>query len=128
MPLSLAMDDSEFDHGGDCGGGGGLAAVAAVAVAAVDGDWRQKQLATRALGGRGCSCGHCGGGSSGSGYDCRATAAVATTAVAALWWVGAVALAVAMVVAVSRVSPLFHVPLHQRYYQLNQAIGGTEGG
>ncbi len=49
MPLSLAMDDGEFDHGGDGGGGGSLAAAAATAVAAVDDDWRQKQPATRAL-------------------------------------------------------------------------------
>ncbi len=50
-PLSLAMDDGEFDHGGGGGGGGGLAAVAAavVAVAAVDDNWQQKQPATRAL-------------------------------------------------------------------------------
>ncbi len=41
LPLSLAMDDSEFDHGGGGGGGGGLAAAAAVAVAAVDDNWRR---------------------------------------------------------------------------------------
>ncbi len=46
MPLSSAMDDGKFDHGG-----GGLAAAAAVAVAAgvVDNDWQRKQPATRAL-------------------------------------------------------------------------------
>ncbi len=49
MPVSLAMDDGEFDHGGGGGGGGGLAAVAAVAVAAVDNDWRQKWQARRVL-------------------------------------------------------------------------------
>ncbi len=51
MPLSLAMDNNEFDHGGGDGGGGGLAAAAAAAaaVAAVDNDWRQKRLETRAL-------------------------------------------------------------------------------
>ena len=38
MPLSSAMDDCEFDHGGDGGGGGGLVAAAAAAVAAVDVD------------------------------------------------------------------------------------------
>ncbi len=48
MPLSLAMDDGEFDHGGGVGGGGGPAAAAAAAVAAVDDDWRQKRPATRA--------------------------------------------------------------------------------
>jgi hypothetical protein len=48
LPLSLAMDDSEFDHGGGVGGGGGLAAVEAVVVAVVDDDWQQKWLATRA--------------------------------------------------------------------------------
>ncbi len=48
LPLSLAMDDGEFDHGGGGGGGGSLAAAAAVDVAAVDNDWRQKQPAMRA--------------------------------------------------------------------------------
>ncbi len=48
LPLSLAMDDSEFDHGGGGGGGGGPAAAAAAAVAAMDNDWRQKRPATRA--------------------------------------------------------------------------------
>ena len=48
LPLSLAMDDCEFNHGGDGGGGGGLVAAAAVAAAAVDDDWRQKRPATRA--------------------------------------------------------------------------------
>ncbi len=32
LPLSLAMNDGEFDHGGGGGGGGGSAAAAAVAV------------------------------------------------------------------------------------------------
>jgi hypothetical protein len=40
LPLSLAIDNCEFDHsGGGCGGGGGglvAAAAAAVAVAVVD--------------------------------------------------------------------------------------------
>ncbi len=39
LPLSLAMDEGEFDHGGGDGGGGGggdLAAAAAAVVAAVD--------------------------------------------------------------------------------------------
>ncbi len=41
LPLSSAMDDCEFDHGGDGGNGGGLVAAAAVAAAAaVDDDWR----------------------------------------------------------------------------------------
>ncbi len=48
LPLSLAIDDGEFDHGGGVGGGGGPAAAAAGAVAAMDDDWRQKWLATRA--------------------------------------------------------------------------------
>ncbi len=39
LPLSLAMDDGEFDHGGGGGGSGGPAAVAAVAGVAVDNDW-----------------------------------------------------------------------------------------
>jgi hypothetical protein len=49
LPLSLAMDDGEFDHGGGGGGGGGPAAAAAAAVAAMDDNWWQKQPATRAL-------------------------------------------------------------------------------
>jgi hypothetical protein len=49
LPLSLAMDDSKFDHSGGGGGGGGPAAAAAAAVVATDDDWRQKRLATRAL-------------------------------------------------------------------------------
>ncbi len=48
LPLSLAMDDVEFDHSGGCGGGGGLAAAAAAAVVAMDDDWRQKWPAMRA--------------------------------------------------------------------------------
>ncbi len=47
MPLSSAMDNSEFDHGGGGGDGCSLAAAAVVAVAAVDDDWQQKQPATR---------------------------------------------------------------------------------
>ncbi len=39
LPLSLAIDNGEFDHGGGGGGGGGPAAAAAVEVAAVDNDW-----------------------------------------------------------------------------------------
>ncbi len=51
LPLSLAMDDGEFDNGGGGGGGGGggPAAAAVVAVAVVDDDWWQKWPATRAL-------------------------------------------------------------------------------
>jgi hypothetical protein len=49
LPLSLAMDDGKFDHGGSGGGGGSLVAAAAVAVAVLDDNWRQKRLATRAL-------------------------------------------------------------------------------
>ena len=49
VPLSLAMDDSKFDHGGGGVGGGGPVAAAVVAVAAMDEDWRQKRPATRAL-------------------------------------------------------------------------------
>jgi hypothetical protein len=48
LPLSLAMDDGKFDHGGGGGCGGGLAAAAAVAVAVMNKDWRQKPPATRA--------------------------------------------------------------------------------
>jgi hypothetical protein len=39
LPLSLAVDDGELDHGGGSGGSGSLAAVAAAAVVAVDNDW-----------------------------------------------------------------------------------------
>jgi hypothetical protein len=39
LPLSLAIDNGEFDHGGGGGGGGGPAAVAAAAVVAMDNDW-----------------------------------------------------------------------------------------
>jgi hypothetical protein len=49
LPLSLAMDNSEFDHGGGGGGVGGPVAAAATAVVAMDDDWRQKRLAMRAL-------------------------------------------------------------------------------
>jgi hypothetical protein len=51
LPLSSEMDDSKFDHSGGRGGGGGpaTAAAAAVAVAAMDDNWQQKRLATRAL-------------------------------------------------------------------------------
>jgi hypothetical protein len=49
LPLSLAIDDSEFDHCGGGGGGGGSVAAAAVAVVVVDDDWWQKRPATRAL-------------------------------------------------------------------------------
>jgi hypothetical protein len=48
LPISLAVDDSEFDHSGGSGGNGGLVAAAAVAGAAVDDDWRQKRPAMRA--------------------------------------------------------------------------------
>ncbi len=48
MPLSLVMDNGEFDRGGGGGGGGGLAAAAAAAVAVVDNDWWQKHPAMRA--------------------------------------------------------------------------------
>ncbi len=36
LPLSSAIDNGEFDHGGGGGGGGGSVAAAAVAVAVVD--------------------------------------------------------------------------------------------
>jgi hypothetical protein len=49
LPLSLTMDDGEFDHGGGGGGGGCPAAAAVAAAAAMDNDWRQKRPATRAL-------------------------------------------------------------------------------
>jgi hypothetical protein len=46
LPLSLAMDDGEFDHGGGGGGGGGPAAAAVATVAAMDNNWQQKRLET----------------------------------------------------------------------------------
>jgi hypothetical protein len=49
LPLSLPMEDGEFDHGGGGGDSGSPAAAAALAVAATDDDWRQKRPATRAL-------------------------------------------------------------------------------
>jgi hypothetical protein len=51
LPLSLAVDNGEFDHGGGgggSGGSGGPGAAAAVAGVAVDNDWQQKRPATRA--------------------------------------------------------------------------------
>jgi hypothetical protein len=48
LPLSLAINDGEFDHGGGGGGGGGLVAAAAVVVAVVDNNWWQKWPAMRA--------------------------------------------------------------------------------
>ncbi len=42
------MDDGKFDHGGGDGGGGSPVAMAAEAGAAVDNDWQQKRLATKA--------------------------------------------------------------------------------
>ncbi len=48
LPLSLAMDDSEFDRGGGCGSRGYPAAAAAAGMAAVDNNWWQKQPAKRA--------------------------------------------------------------------------------
>jgi hypothetical protein len=49
LPLSLAMDNSMFDHGDGGGGGGGPAGAAAAVVAAMNDDWLQKRPATRAL-------------------------------------------------------------------------------
>ncbi len=49
LPLFLAINDGEFDHGGGGGGRGGPAAAAAAALAVMDDDWRQKRPATRAL-------------------------------------------------------------------------------
>ncbi len=56
MPLSLTMDNGEFNHGGGGGGGGGpvaAAAAAVVAVAAVNNKdrWRWHLMATAALDG-----------------------------------------------------------------------------
>jgi hypothetical protein len=49
LPISLAVDNGEFDHHGGGGGGGGPAAVAAAAGAVVEEDCQQKFPATRAL-------------------------------------------------------------------------------
>jgi hypothetical protein len=49
LPISLAVDDGEFDHHGGGGSGGGPAAAAAAVGAVVDDHWRQKRPATRAL-------------------------------------------------------------------------------
>jgi hypothetical protein len=49
LPLSLAIDNGEFDHGRGGGGSGGHAAAAAVVGAAVDDNWQQKRPAMRAL-------------------------------------------------------------------------------
>jgi hypothetical protein len=49
LPLSLAINDSEFNHNGGSGGGGCPAAVAALVVVAVDDDWQRKRPAMRAL-------------------------------------------------------------------------------
>jgi hypothetical protein len=49
LPLSLAIDDGEYYHNGGVGDSGSLAAAAALAVAAVEDNWRQKQLALLAL-------------------------------------------------------------------------------
>ncbi len=48
LPLSLAMEDGEFDHGGGGGGGGGPVEAGAVVGAVVDDDWQRKQPAMRA--------------------------------------------------------------------------------
>ena len=52
LPLSLSMYNSEFNHSGVGGGGGGPVAAAAATVAvvaAVEDNYQQKWLATRAL-------------------------------------------------------------------------------
>jgi hypothetical protein len=49
LPLSLAMDNGKFDHGGGDGGSGGPAAAAAAAVAGMDDDWWQQRMPMRAL-------------------------------------------------------------------------------
>jgi hypothetical protein len=48
LPISLAVDDGEFDHRGGGGNGGGPAAMAAAVGLAVDKDWQQKRPAMRA--------------------------------------------------------------------------------
>jgi hypothetical protein len=41
LPLSLAMNNGKFDHGGGSGGIGGPAAATAVVVAAMDDNWQK---------------------------------------------------------------------------------------
>jgi hypothetical protein len=48
LPISLAVDDGEFDHHGGGGGRGSPAIAAAAAGAVVDNNWQQKWPATRA--------------------------------------------------------------------------------
>ncbi len=48
LPISLAVDNGEFDHCGGGGSGGGPAAAAAAVGAVVDDDWQRKRLAMRA--------------------------------------------------------------------------------
>jgi hypothetical protein len=48
LPLSLAIDYGEFEHGGGGEGGGGSVVAMAVVVVVVDDDWQQKWPATRA--------------------------------------------------------------------------------
>jgi hypothetical protein len=49
VPISLAVDDGEFNHGGGSGSSGGPVAAAVAAGAVLDNEWQQKWLATRAL-------------------------------------------------------------------------------
>jgi hypothetical protein len=49
LPLSSAMDNGEFNHGGGSGSSGRLVAAAAVAGVAVDNDWQQKRPTMKAL-------------------------------------------------------------------------------
>jgi hypothetical protein len=49
LPISLAVDNGEFDHRGGGGSSGSPAAAAAAAGAAVDDNWWRKRPATRAL-------------------------------------------------------------------------------
>jgi hypothetical protein len=49
LPISLAVDNGEFDHRGGGGSGGNPEAAAAAAGAVVDDDWWQKRPATGAL-------------------------------------------------------------------------------
>ncbi len=48
LPLSPAIDDSEFNHDSGVDGDGCPAAAAALVAAAVDDNWQQKQPAMRA--------------------------------------------------------------------------------
>ena len=46
LPLSLAINNGKFDHGGGSEGSGGLVTAPAVVAVVMDNDWRQKRPGT----------------------------------------------------------------------------------